>query len=86
MRELRGWIAAFLVIEAVWIIYLLLAFSAADTLSYEQEWVVESGPFRTTPFVLFPLLSMGLWLAAALARALTILYRTLLRLWPILTM
>lgn len=77
MRELRGWIATFLAIQAGWIIYLLINLSAADTLVYEQESSLELSPFHTMLFVPFLLLSTGLLLVAAIARAFTILCRTI---------
>ncbi|MFB0492067.1 uncharacterized protein YqfA (UPF0365 family) [Methylobacterium sp. OAE515] len=79
MRELGQWIIAFLIIEVVWIIYLVMAFSAANIAIDQQAETAELGPFYAMPLVMFLFVSMGLWLMAAIARVLTILARSTVR-------
>jgi hypothetical protein len=79
MRELGQWIIAFLIIKVVWIIYLVMAFSAADVAVDQQAATAEFGPFYAMPFLTLLFVSMGLWLMGAIARVLTILARSTVR-------
>ena len=79
MRELRRWIIAFLVIEAAWMTYLLMAFYATDISVDEQSGMSNFGAFYLVPLVIFLISSMGLWLMAALARVSISFSRSILR-------
>lgn len=79
MRELRRWIIAFLVIEAVWMTYLLIAFSATDVSLDEQSLISNFGPFYLMPLAIVLFSSMGLWLMAALARVSILFFRSIAR-------
>ena len=79
MRELGQWIIAFLIIKVVWIIYLVMAFSAANVAVDQQAEPAEVGPIYAMPFLMLLFVSMGLWLMGAIARVLTILARSTVR-------
>ncbi|WP_159392786.1 hypothetical protein [Methylobacterium sp. C1] len=80
MRELRRWIMAFLAIEAAWMIYLMMAFSATDITVGDDAGTSELGPFYQMPFVILLFFSVGLWMIAAAIRISTVLLRSFIRL------
>lgn len=79
MRELRRWIVAFLTVEAAWITYLVIAFSATDIAVNEQpEMSAISSPYATPPAI-FLICITALWTIAAIFRSFKILFRIVLR-------
>lgn len=80
MRELRRWMIAFLVIEAAWAAYLMMALFASDVKFDAQAGTPNFDPFYLMPFVVFLLFSVALWLAAASARVIVLLSRSIFRL------
>jgi hypothetical protein len=79
MRELRRWIIAFLVIEAAWMTYLLMAFSATEISVDEQSGASNFGTSHLMTFVMLLFSSIGLWLMAALARVSILAFKSIPR-------
>ncbi|GLS73670.1 hypothetical protein [Methylobacterium tardum] len=79
MRELRRWIIAFLVIEAAWMTYLLMACSATHISVSEQSGMSNFSPFYLMPVAIFLFSIMGLWLIAALARVSILFFRSIIQ-------
>jgi hypothetical protein len=80
MRELRLWIITFLVVEAAWVTYLMRALFATAVIVEEQSIILDFDQFYLMPSMAIMLSSIGLWLIAAFARTIALLFQSIIKL------